>query len=290
MISLHDITQFFSVVKSDGTADGATAILSVNLDIADGKIVSFLGPSGCGKSTLLEIIAGLQVPSEGFVKINGTNVREPFPADPLAQEAYRKKYRFRNPTSNHLFRNGQQHGVAMIFQDYAVFPWMTALDNVVFTLQMYGVETRHQIEIATQQLQLLGLGGSEHKYPSQLSGGMRQRLALARAFSIQPKILLMDEPFSALDPLTRENLQDDLLKLWEKNPITIVCVTHDLQEAVYLSDEIVILSPQPGTIRNHISVELDRPRSRLCPHFLQYLTRLEAIYHYDSTHESQYSI
>jgi NitT/TauT family transport system ATP-binding protein len=178
----------------------------------------------------------------------------------------------------------------MIFQDYAVFPWMTALQNVTFPLSLRGMPRALREEHAIVFLKKAGLGDSLNKYPSQLSGGLRQRLALARALAVEPKIILMDEPFAAVDTITRERLQDDLLRLWQTTGITIVLVTHDTDEALYLSDEIVIFSPPPGSVRNKFAVDVPRPRRRSNPDLLALKRRIEALFKYDIDHESEYSI
>jgi NitT/TauT family transport system ATP-binding protein len=198
----------------------------------------------------------------------------------------------------------------MIFQDYAVFPWMTALQNVVFALRLRNADTRsigrssagpvrlkkREIEEkALLYLRKVDLAASAHKYPSQLSGGMRQRLALARALSVEPKIILMDEPFAAVDALTREKLQDELLRLLDEtgsggSPITVILVTHDTQEAVYLSDEVIVFSPGPGTIRNRIPVTVKRPRARTDAELVEIQERILAMFEYDINQEADYSI
>lgn len=290
MIEARNITKFFSVVNEDRTADGMTAVLSVSLFIPAGRFVTFLGPSGCGKSTFVEILAGLQAPTEGEVWINGKRVLEPLPASRKEMDAYRRKYRFLSPIANSLFRDQPKHDIAMIFQDYAVLPWMTALQNVLFTLKLRGVPRASRKELARRYLARVGLVGAENKYPAQLSGGMRQRLAIARALSVEPSIILMDEPFAALDTQTRERLQEDLIGVWAGSGKTIVLVTHDLDEAVYLSDEIVIFSPLPGTIRNRISIDIPRPRRRDDPALLELRERLAAIYRFDQEHASDYGV
>jgi NitT/TauT family transport system ATP-binding protein len=201
-----------------------------------------------------------------------------------------------------VFRDHPKHDIAMIFQDYAVFPWMTAIQNVEFALKLRNAgKTQTKLkrselaEKARFYLHKVGLGVFAHKYPSQLSGGMRQRLALARALSVEPKIILMDEPFAAVDALTREKLQDELLRLWAEtsqgsSPITIVLVTHEVQEAVYLSDEVVIFSPSPGTIRNRIPIGVKRPRARTDPDLIEIQDRIFAMFQYDLNQESEYSI
>lgn len=287
MIEARNITKFFSVVNDDRTADGLTAVLSVSLSIPDGRFVTLLGPTGCGKSSFLEILAGLQAPTEGEVWIDGRRVLEPLPSSRKEMEAYRRKYRFLSPIANSLFRDKPKRDIAMIFQDYAVFPWMTALQNVVFTLKLRGVKRTDRATLARRYLARVGLSGSENKYPSQLSGGMRQRLAIARALSVEPRIILMDEPFAAVDAQTRERLQEDLLGLWQGTGKTIVLVTHDLDEAVYLSDEIVVFSQAPGTIRNRIPVPAARPRRRDDPVLREARERVAAIYRFDQEHASE---
>jgi NitT/TauT family transport system ATP-binding protein len=290
MIEARRISKFFSVVRDDRTAEGFTALNSVSLRIEDGSFVSLLGPTGCGKSTFLEILAGLQAPSDGEVCIDGVRVLEPLPSTRREMEAYRKKYRFLSPIANSLFRDNPKHDIAMIFQDYAVFPWMTARQNVHFTLKLRGVRRGEREELADRYLRMVGLSGSENKYPSQLSGGMRQRLALARALSVEPRIILMDEPFAAVDALTRERLQEDLLRLWQETGKTIVLVTHDVDEAVYLSDEVVVFSPLPGSIRNRLTIDLPRPRRRVSDELKQFKERLLAMYRFDTVHEADYVI
>ncbi|MDR2095194.1 MAG: ABC transporter ATP-binding protein [Treponema sp.] len=302
MIEARSISKFFSVINEKGLAEGLTAVLNVSLTIPDGKIVSILGPSGCGKSTFLEILAGLQAPTDGAIHIDGKLVLEPLPATRKEQIAYRRRYRFISPLANGVFRDHPKHDIAMIFQDYAVFPWMTALQNVVFALKLRNAErgavklkNREIEEKALFYLNRVDLAASAHKYPSQLSGGMRQRLALARALSVEPKIILMDEPFAAVDALTREKLQDELLRLLDETgktgaPITVVLVTHDPQEAVYLSDEVIVFSPGPGTIRNRIPVTVKRPRARTDAELLETQDRILAMFQYDINQEADYSI
>jgi NitT/TauT family transport system ATP-binding protein len=303
MIEVKSIGKFFSVVNDKGLSEGLTAVLNVSLTIPDGKIVSLLGPSGCGKSTFLEILAGLQAPTDGTIHIDGKLVLEPLPATRKEQIAYRRRYRFISPLANGVFRDRPKHDIAMIFQDYAVFPWMTALQNVVFALKLRNAGRHGEAKLnkraieekAYHYLHKAGLAVSAHKYPSQLSGGMRQRLALARALSVEPKIILMDEPFAAVDALTREKLQDELLRLWDGtggggNPITIILVTHDVQEAVYLSDEVVVFSPGPGSIRNRIPVTAKRPRARTDVELADIQERILAMFQYDINQEADYSI
>lgn len=301
MIEARGISKFFSVVNEQGLAEGLTAVLNVSLSIPDGAVVSLLGPSGCGKSTFLEILAGLQAPTDGQVRIDGKLVLEPLPSTRKEMEDYKRRYRFISPLANGVFSNHPRHDIAMIFQDYAIFPWMTAIQNIIFALKLRvagakGPGRAEMAEKARYYLSKVGLAEAENKYPSQLSGGMRQRLALARALAVEPKIILMDEPFAAVDALQREKLQDDLLRLRENAgaggaPVSIVMVSHDVQEAVYLSDEVIVFSPGPGgTIRNRIPVALARPRARTSPELVEIQERIFAILQYDLNQESMYSI
>jgi NitT/TauT family transport system ATP-binding protein len=310
MIQAKSISKFFSVINEKGIAEGLTACLNISLNISDGKIVSFLGPSGCGKSTFLEILGGLQAPTDGTIHIDGKLVLEPLPATRKEQIAYKRRYRFISPLANGVFRDHPKHDIAMIFQDYAVFPWMTALHNVEFALKLRNAGRRGEARLRRSEitekafvfLQKVGLAAFANKYPSQLSGGMRQRLALARALSVEPSIILMDEPFAAVDALTREKLQDELLRLLsERNapqtefaqghsPLTAVLVTHEVQEAVYLSDEVIVFSPSPGSIRNRIPINVKRPRARTDPELLDIQDRIFAMFQYDINQEAEYSI
>ncbi|MDR3283966.1 MAG: ABC transporter ATP-binding protein [Treponema sp.] len=317
MIEAKGVSKFFPVTNEKGLAEGLTAVLNVSLTIPDGRIVSLLGPSGCGKSTFLEILAGLQAPTDGTIHIDGRLVLEPLPATRKEQIAYRRRYRFISPLANGVFRDHPKHDIAMIFQDDAVVPWMTAIANVLFALKLRGFDpfdklrdrrgllnrllsqskhTRRELtEKALVYLGKVGLAQAANKYPGQLSGGMRQRLALARALSVEPKIILMDEPFAAVDALTREKLQDELLRLLSDtavagNAITIVLVTHDVSEAVYLSDEVLVFSPSPGTIRNRIPVDIRRPRARTDPGILAIQERILGMFQYDINQEAEYQI
>jgi NitT/TauT family transport system ATP-binding protein len=290
LISARGLTRFFPSLDEDGNAGGITAVLSVNLDLAAGSFTSLVGPSGCGKSTLLEMLAGITPPSDGEVRFDGRRLLDPLPASRAEADAYARRHRFLPPQSNGLLRDRPRHDLAMIFQDYAVFPWMTALGNVLFALGLRGRHGAAARAAAQAWLARVGLRGAEHKYPAQLSGGMRQRLALARALAVKPRALLMDEPFAAVDAHTREELQDELLRLWQGSGITVVLVTHDLDEAVYLSDQVVVLSPQPGTLRNTLAIDIPRPRDRDDPLLAGFVRRLHHIYRHDRDHACDYSI
>ncbi len=206
------------------------ALDRITLTAADEEFVALLGPSGCGKSTLLNIVAGLLPPSEGEVFFEG------LPVPPS------------RPTT------------AMVFQEFALFPWRTVQGNVEFGLEEIGVAAAERRRRARAYLELTGLTGFEAKYPHQLSGGMRQRVGIARALAVDPVVLLMDEPFSALDAQTRQLMQEELLGIWERTRKTILYVTHNIQEAVYMADRVVVLSRRPGRVLAEVPVALGRPR------------------------------
>lgn len=226
--------EYRDVRKDFVTADGeqTSALSDVSFTIRDGEFVSVLGPSGCGKSTLLEITAGLTERTGGEILLDGKPMSWP----------------------------NRQIGV--VFQDSSLFPWRSIRKNVEFGLQLEGVGRAERRERAEETLKKVGLGDFLNKYPHQLSGGMRQRAGLARTLVADPSFILMDEPFSALDYLTRLQLQDEIVQLWQRNRKTILFVTHDVSEAVYMADRVVLLSPHPGRIRHVFDVDLPRPRER----------------------------
>ncbi len=210
---------------------GATVALEgVDLAIGENEFVALVGTSGCGKSTLLSIAAGLESQDEGTVTIDG---------DPIVAP-------------------GLDRGV--VFQSYTLLPWLTTLQNVEFALKAAGKPTRQAREIAQSHLELVGLQGFEKAFPSELSGGMKQRVAIARALSYRPKMLLMDEPFGALDALTRHHMQELLTGVWEKHRLTVLFITHDVEEAVYLSDRVAVMTNRPGRIKTVVEIDLPRPR------------------------------
>lgn len=223
-------------IKEDG--DQVVALSDINLSIADDEFVSFVGPSGCGKTTLLRIIAGLDKASSGEVRVDGSLITGP----------------------------GQK--VGMVFQEYSLFPWRNVLSNVAFGLQMRGISKEERQEIARKYISLVGLSQFELSYPYELSGGMRQRVAIARALATDPDLLLMDEPFGALDAQTRNHMQCELLDIWETKKKTILFVTHSCDEAVFLSDRVVVLSPRPGIIREIVNIPISRPRDRTNKEFI----------------------
>lgn len=217
------------------TTDGkdVTALTGVSFDIHKGEFISLLGPSGCGKTTLLRIIADLITPTSGNVLIGGETPR---------QARLKKRY-------------------AMVFQRAVLYDWRTVRKNVMLPLEIMKVPKKERIERADKMLKLVGLSDFADHYPRQLSGGMQQRVGIARALAIRPEILLMDEPFSALDEFTREKLHDDLLRIWRKTNKTVIFVTHNIQESVFLSDRVCVLSPHPGRLSAVVDIDLPRPRT-----------------------------
>ena len=224
-----EICDIEHVYQSDFAA--VPALARVSLTVGDGEFVALLGPSGCGKSSLLRIVAELLRPTAGSVRIHAASDEG----------------------------NGRPK-TALVFQEYALFPWRTVLDNVVFSLEMRGVHHDERIARARNVLGRVGLQSFSGAYPHQLSGGMRQRVGIARALAAEPEVLLMDEPFGALDAQTRTVLQEELLRVWESERKTVLYVTHSIDEAVYMSDRVVLLSARPGRIKAQYAVELPRPR------------------------------
>ena len=227
LVAVRKVSQHFVV-------DGASvaALESIDLDVPDGQFGSVVGPSGCGKSTLLSLVAGLRRPSSGVVLCDGEPITAPMP---------RK--------------------VGMIFQEANLLPWLSAVDNVAFPLKLRHVPKPERLEAAARMLDLTGLAGFEDRLPHQLSGGMKQRVAIARGLVQNPVVLLMDEPFASLDEQTRMVLGDELLRIWSETRKTVLFVTHSLHEAVYLADRVVVLSARPGRVVDDVAVDLPRPRS-----------------------------
>ncbi len=224
--------------KSYPVAGGAVdALRHFDLSIRQGECVTLLGPSGCGKSTLLRVIAGLVEGYDGEVLVEGRPITGP----------------------------GAERG--MVFQDHRLLPWMTALENVRIALDNASLNGREKTEQALAHLSLVGLEGFEAAYPGQLSGGMAQRVAIARALVSRPRVLLLDEPFGALDAITRAYMQSELARIHERENITMVFVTHDVDEAIYLGDRVVVMARRPGRIRSEVPVDIARPRRRTDPAF-----------------------
>jgi NitT/TauT family transport system ATP-binding protein len=232
-------------------ADGPVFALSnIDLQIADGEFVSFIGPSGCGKTTLLRVVADLEQPTGGQIKVNGVSPNE---------ARLRRDYGF-------------------VFQAPALYPWRTIEKNIELPLEIFGLSKAERRERSQRQLELVNLKGFEKKFPWQLSGGMQQRASIARALSFDPKLLLMDEPFGALDEIVRDHLNEQLLQLWDKTGKTVLFVTHSIPEAVFLSSKIVVMSPRPGRIIDVIDASiLGRQRKleiRETPEFLRIAHRV----------------
>ena len=215
-----------------GRAGNVTALNGVDLEIKENEFVSVVGPSGCGKSTLLNIIAGLEEPTGGKVYVKGKEV----------------------------VGTGKERGV--IFQQYALFPWLTVKKNVKFGLKLQGIQEPKLSEIAEKYIHLVGLEEFSESYPKELSGGMKQRVAIARAYAVNPQILLMDEPFGALDAQTRTQLQTELLNTWEQERKTCFFITHDVEEAIILAQQVVIMSARPGRVKEIIPVNIPYPRTQ----------------------------
>ena len=234
------------------TDDGEIeALANVNLAVAAGEFVSFIGPSGCGKTTLLRVIADLEQPTDGTLMVNGV--------------------------PPHEARLKRQYGY--VFQAPALYPWRTVERNVTLPLEVMGVAKDERRRRARDQLELVNLAGFARKFPWQLSGGMQQRVSIARALSFDPALLLMDEPFGALDEIVRDHLNEQLLRLWDKTGKTVLFVTHSLPEAVFLSTRIVVMSPRPGRVVDVISCEFPRDRTleiRETPEFLKIAQRVRA--------------
>ncbi|MEK9712630.1 MAG: ABC transporter ATP-binding protein [Thalassolituus sp.] len=235
-----------------GLAGPVTALKDINLKIHKREFVCVIGPSGCGKSTLIRILAGLEQPSSGQVLLNGEEVTKP----------------------------GPERG--MVFQGYTLFPWLTVKKNIMFGLIESGYDKGTAESEAREWISLIGLEKFENSYPHQLSGGMKQRVAIARALANRPKVLLMDEPFGALDAQTRAKMQAYLLEIWKNIDITVFFITHDLDEAVYLADRILVLKANPGEVQEIVEVPVPQPRSPgqfLSPEFLATKQHIEELIH-----------
>ncbi len=232
-LEIHDLSRNFPVPGQEPIQ----ALSGITLTVKDKEFLSILGPSGCGKTTLLRIIGGLDSASSGSITLNGASI------------------------------NRRSSRMAMIFQEYSLYPWRTVLENVTFGLEIQKMETRPARDVGMEYLNLVGLAEFAERYPYELSGGMRQRVAVARAMAIDPEILLMDEPFGALDAQTRNLLQMELLDIWHKTKKTIIFVTHSVDEAVYLADRLVVLTSRPGRVCEIIPIDLDRPRDRTSAKF-----------------------
>ncbi|NGN64530.1 ABC transporter ATP-binding protein [Streptomyces sp. A7024] len=254
-ISFQNVTKTFDLKDSV-----FTALDDVSLEIEDQEFVTVVGPSGCGKSTLMGMAAGLVTPDGGQVEVDGAPVTGP----------------------------GPERGV--IFQQYALFPWLTVRGNVEFGLKLAGLSAEERRKRAEQAIDLVGLTDFADALPKTLSGGMKQRCAIARAYAVDPEVLLMDEPFGALDALTRVQLQDQLLDTWTQQKRTVMFITHDVDEAVYLARRVIVMAARPGRIFRIIDVDLPYPRTeemRLSPEFAQLRNEVwHAVYHQDEPQDA----
>ena len=231
-ININAVNKVFTTGGND-----VIALKDINLEIASGEFICLLGPSGCGKSTLLNAIAGFSHPTSGQILAGGKLITEP----------------------------GPDRG--MVFQEYALFPWMSIERNIALGLEIAGKSAADIKERVDMLLNMLGLTEFRARYPKDLSGGMRQRVAIARVLALDSPIMLMDEPFGALDALTRRNLQDELLKIWKVFGTTIVFVTHSIEESIYLADRTIVMTYRPGTIKRDVAIDLPRPRDPSDPEF-----------------------
>lgn len=238
----NEVVAFHHVSKIYNT--GTVALSQFHFSIKEGEFISFLGPSGCGKSTALRMVAGLGDATEGKVEVFGQNPKE-------------------------VIKN--TNDVAFVFQDANLLPWRTVLENVMLPLELRGSDKKSRKEDAIKVLEMVGLKDHIKSYPRQLSGGMRMRVSIARALAAKPKLLLMDEPFAALDEITRQTLQTELLEIWKREKMTILFVTHNVFEAVYLSTRIAVLSARPGRLSSIIDVDLPYPRERTDERFTEYV-------------------
>jgi NitT/TauT family transport system ATP-binding protein len=243
-LAIDNVSRTFPGVRGGAPTQ---ALQPMSLEVADNDFITILGPSGCGKSTLLRIVAGLDSPTTGEVRLDGAAVVGP----------------------------GADRG--MVFQSYTLFPWLTVRENICFGLREKSVPQRRQAEIAAHYVGKVGLAGFEHHYPRMLSGGMQQRTAIARALANEPRILLLDEPFGALDHQTRGLMQELLLSIWESERKTVLFVTHDIEEAIFMANRVVVMTARPGRIKADVAVALPHPRHytiRTSPEFSALKARL----------------
>ena len=238
-LSIQDIRKQFTAPNGQRIE----VLRSVSLDIVPGSFISLIGPLGCGKTTLLRLIAGLEKPSYGDLLLDGEKITAP----------------------------GSEKGV--VFQNHTLFPWLNIYNNIAFGLRV-GKIYKHKENDVRRLIKSTGLEGFEKSFPHQLSKDIRQRASLAKGLVGHPQLLLLDEPLGALDAFTRMNMQDEMLKVWKEQSITMIMATHDVDEAVYMSDKVIVMTPRPGKVSKIIDIELARPRARSDPEFLKYRTRI----------------
>jgi NitT/TauT family transport system ATP-binding protein len=248
LIEIRNAGKTFVRKEKHGRQSVFRAVAGVELTVADNEFVTLLGPSGCGKTTLLRMIAGLADGYDGQIRVDGDPVTGPAPSR------------------------------AMVFQSFALLPWADVLRNVAFGLELAGVPKAKRIETARQLVKLVGLAGFENALPRELSGGMRQRVGIARALAVKPKVLLMDEPFGSLDEQTKWVMQEELLSIWEKEPKTVLFVTHSIDEAILLADRVVVMANKPGRVAHIEKVNLPRPRTRAMEELLEFSRLRESLW------------
>jgi len=239
----HVNKRFYDIAKSTEIV----ALQDIQLEIGPSEFLTILGPSGCGKSTLLNIIAGFEAASEGSIYLDGKSISAP----------------------------GPDRGV--VFQEYALFPWLSVFENVAFGLCEGGMPVTERSRRAAEQINAVGLEGFETRYPHELSGGMRQRVAIARVLATDPRCLLMDEPFAALDAQTRSGMQQELLTVWQRAQRTVVFITHNIEEALFLGDRVVVMAAKPGRIKEIVPVGLPRPRDVTSDEFNEYRRKITTL-------------
>jgi NitT/TauT family transport system ATP-binding protein len=228
---LLEIKNVSKVYGATGHGSSVQALLDVSLSVGEGEFISFVGPSGCGKSTLLRLVSGLDRPSAGEITFDGASVSAPLPA------------------------------MGMTFQQPTLLPWRTVMQNVLLPFELMGIKPSERRDRANSLIQLVGLNGFEHRFPHELSGGMQQRVGICRSLVTDPKILVMDEPFAALDLLTRDEMAVELSRVSQREAVTTVFVTHSINEAVYLSDRVVVMTPRPGRVAQVLKIDAPRPRA-----------------------------
>ena len=245
-LRVENVTKRFPRGHRRGSASGLAVLDDLSFTLSEGEFVSLIGPSGCGKTTVLNLVAGLDQPSGGTIRVDGKRVTGP----------------------------GLDRGV--VFQEFALFPWLTVADNIAFGLRSLGLPAAERRRRVARYMELVGLTAFQDYHPNRLSGGMRQRVGLGRAFAIEPAVLLMDEPFGALDSQTRESMQNALGEMWLSTRKTVLFVTHDIREAIFLSDRVLVIGGRPSRITLEIAVALPRPRRRHDPGFQAMEQVLEA--------------
>jgi NitT/TauT family transport system ATP-binding protein len=256
-LTVEDVTKIYPGHSADD--EPVLALDRVSFHVEDHEFCSVLGHSGCGKTTLLTMMAGFEQPSAGSIRVDGK---------PVGKPTWQR---------------------SVVFQDYALFPWMTVHDNISFGLEMKGLALAEREEIIRRHIELVGLGGFEKRYPHQLSGGMKQRVSIARALAVDPKVLLMDEPFAALDAQNRALMQEEMGRLLANSDIeqrkTMILVTHSIDEAVILSDRIIVLTRRPGRVKANVIVDLPRPRNEESPEFIALKRQIRDLIHDEFEHE-----